>query len=195
MAATLTPDNVSVVIPTRGDVDMSPITKNLKTAGFVDLVIWDNSKRVDEGIFGRYAAIPEAKHDVIVTQDDDLLVHAWDEILAEYEPGVLTVNYPEPWDVPWVACGSVFDRDLPKQAFARYLAEYPYDFLFTHRICDAVFALLSKTHVIDVGYEDLPHGYNAGRVSTTSGWYDRDRPEGQRRCQKIVADDLLRAVV
>ena len=176
--------NVSCVIPTRGDIDLTPI---LDTLPFDDVVIWDNSQRYDLGIYGRYAAIAEAKHDVIVTQDDDLIVTCWDDILKAYEPGVLTCNYPEPWDVPWVARGAIFDRHLPQQAFRRYRQHYPRDRFFTHKACDAVFALLTDSvKVIDRGSVDLPHGFAAGRVSTSDGWYDRDRPEAQRRCRQII---------
>lgn len=181
----ITPDKVSAVLVTRGDVDMAPILDSLP---FDDVVVWDNSKEEDLGIFGRYEAIGRAKNQVVVTQDDDVLVTDWPSILAAYEPGVLTVNYPEPWDIPWVARGSVFDRDLPRRAFDRYLDAHPWDRLFTHRICDAVFALLTdQVNVIDVGSEDLPHGFYAGRVSTSPDWYDGDRPEAQRRCAALKA--------
>ena len=166
---------------------MTPILESLQTQGIEDILIWDNSKREDLGIYGRYAMIGEASHDVIVTQDDDVIVSDYAAILAAYEPGRLTVNYPEPWDVPWVACGSVFDATLPQAAFERYWTRWPCDRLFTHRICDAVFSLLTNTNVIDVGYEDQPHGLVSGRVSTSNGWYDRDRPEGQRRCRELLA--------
>jgi hypothetical protein len=181
----ISPDQVSAVLVTRGDCDLTDIELSLVEAGIRDVVIWDNSQRDDMGIYGRYRAIKQAKNTVVVTQDDDVLVTCWDEILAAYEPGVLTVNYPEPWDIPWVARGSIFDCELPAAAFDRYLDGFPFDQLFTHRICDAVFALLSDTKVIDHGSTDLPHGFDDGRVSTSQGWYDRDRPEAQRRCSQI----------
>jgi hypothetical protein len=175
--------DVSCVIPTRGDVDLTPILEGLP---FYDVVVWDNSQREDLGIYGRYAAIAEAKNDVIVTQDDDVLIDCWDELLAAYDGSGLTVNYKEPWDIPWVACGGIFHRDVPAAAFDRYLAEHPMDELFTHRICDAVFALLTEpVTVVDFGHTDLPYGFHAGRVSTSSGWYDGARPEAQRRCQAL----------
>ena len=124
---------------------------------------------------------------MIVTQDGDLIVTCWPEILAAYEPGVLTVIYPEPWDVPWVARGAIFDSDLPLAAFRRYWKKYPNDETFAFRTCDAVFALLTPHKVIDHGSFDLPHGFHAGRISTSEGWYDRDRPEAQRRCKEILA--------
>lgn len=63
---------VSVVIPTRGDHDLTPILDSL--SGFDDIVIWDNSKRENLSVYGRYAAITEARHPLILTQDDDVIV-------------------------------------------------------------------------------------------------------------------------
>lgn len=174
--------DVSAVLVTRGDIDMSPILDSLP---FADVVLYDNSKRQDRGIYGRYHAIREAKNTIIVTQDDDVLVTCWDDILAAYEPGVLTVNYPEPWDIPWVARGAIFDCDLPGRAFSRYLNRYPFDQYFTHSACDGVFSLLTETKVIDVGSEDLPHGFAPNRVSTSPGWYDGKRPMIQERCAAL----------
>lgn len=180
---------VSAVLVTRGDVDMDPITESIHEAGIHDIIVWDNSQRpVDHGIYGRYAAIREARNSVVITQDDDLIVTCWPEILDAYRPGVLTVNYPEPWDIPWVARGAVFDSDLPGRSFGRYLTAHPFDRYFTHKACDGVFALLADAvNVIDHGSEDLPHGFAAGRVSTSPGWYDEWRPLIQQRCEAVKA--------
>lgn len=187
----IAPDKVSACLVTRGDCDMQPIIDSLISQGILDIVIWDNSIREDMGIYGRYAAIAEAKNKVIVTQDDDVIVSDYKAILKAYEPGKLTVNYPEPYDVPWPSAGSVFDRGLPQLAFDRYFQAWPNDRLFTHRICDAIFSMLSIYIVIDVGYEDLPHGFHAGRVSTGEGWYDRDRPEARRRAHDLLLQQKL----
>ncbi len=185
------PNQVSVVIPTRGNVDLTPILHSLTTSGFQDVQVWDNSRLTDYGIYARYAAILKCDNDVVATQDDDVIVECWPEILAAYEPGVLTVNYPEPWDIPWVACGAVFDWDLPQQAFDRYKAHHELDRTFTHRTCDAVFGLLTdNVKVIDHGYKDLPYGVAAGRVSTSGDWYTGDRLEVQQRCQAILRSPL-----
>ena len=186
------PSKVTACLVTRGDCDMNPIIRSLKSQGIEDIVLWDNSIREDFGIYGRYAAIWEAANDVIVTQDDDVIVSAYDEILAMYQPGVLTVNYPEPYDVPWPSAGSVFDKNLPEKAFQLYEgAGWERDHLFTHRTCDCIFSMLSSYVVIDVGREDLPHGFHAGRVSTSEGWYDRDRPEARKRCLDILVKQRI----
>ena len=175
---------VSACLVTRGDVDMQPIIDSLP---FDDIVIWNNAEREDLGIYGRYAAIAEAKHDVIVTQDDDLIVTCWPQILDAYEPGVLTVNYPQPWDIPWVARGGIFDRNMPEDAFRKYEAVYPRDRDFTHFICDGIFAeLLPARNVVDFGSVDLPYCNNAGRISSDAGWYNVKRPLIGERCQGLA---------
>ena len=177
--------NVSACLVTRGDCDLTSILETLPTD---DIVVWDNSKGRDYGIFGRYHAIRKAKHPVVITQDDDVLVgpFVWEEILAAYEPGRLVVNYPEPWDIPWVARGAIFDCELPGIAFSKYLSRFPRDEYFTHYACDGIFALLTETKVIDAGSEDLPHGFAPGRVSTSTGWYDEKRPLIQQRCEELL---------
>ncbi len=175
---------VSACLVTRGDVDMQPV---LDTLGWCDeIIVWDNSQREDLGIFGRYAAIRDASNDVIFTQDDDLLVTCHEQLLAEYEPGRVLCNYPQPWDIPWVARGALFERGLPRKAFARYLERWPYDRTFTHFVADAVFVLLSDCKVVDYGSVDLPWGTAPGRVSTSPDWYDGRRPEVQRRCAQLL---------
>lgn len=177
--------DVSCVLVTRNadDVEMPRILESLP---FDDVFVYDNSRRTDHGIYGRYAGIREAKNAVIVVQDDDLIVTCWDSLLAAYEPGVLTVNYPHPWDIPWVARGAIFDCDLPARAFEQYLAAHPFDRFFTHFACDGVFALLAdRVNVIDEGSIDLDYANAAGRVSTSPGWYDVHRPLIQHRCDEL----------
>jgi hypothetical protein len=181
------PSKVSCCLVTRGNVDMTEILESVEAAGIRDIVVWNNSIRADLGIYGRYAAISEAKHRVIVTQDDDLIVNDWQAVLDRYQPGQLFCNYPAPWDIPWVARGAIFDREMPMHAFTRYLEHYPFDNDFTHWICDAVFALLTdRVEVEDVGgSRDLPHAFEGDRISLGPGWYDQRRPEAQRRCAKL----------
>jgi hypothetical protein len=174
---------VTAILVTRGDCDLTEI---ISTLPYDELVVWDNSARDDLGIYGRYAAITEATHDVIYVQDDDVLVNCHNKLLAAYEPGRLLCNYPKPWDIPWVARGALFHRDLPDTAFTRYLRVHPFDRYFTHYACDGIFGLLTPTRVKDYGSRNLPHGFNEGRVSTSPGWYDQKRPEIQKRCKELI---------
>lgn len=174
--------SVSAVLVTRGNVDMQPIVESLP---FDDIVVWDNSRRDDLGIYGRYAAIAEAKHGLIYTQDDDLLVPAAAELVDRYSPGVLTVNMPERYDIPWPSRGSVFHRDLPETAFARYRERFPVDRWFTHQACDGIFCLTVPTRRVDLGHVNLRHAFDDGRVSTSPGWWEDDRPLIQERAEAL----------
>lgn len=94
--------NVSAVLVTRGNVDMEPILESLPPAW--ERVIWNNAGQVhrytpsgrawpergpsyeftndgivtepctDLAVYGRYAAIDHATHDLIYVQDDDVIV-------------------------------------------------------------------------------------------------------------------------
>ena len=173
--------NVTACLVTRGNVDMQPILDSIPDEW--EKIVWNNAERDDLGIYGRYAAIAEATHDVIVTQDDDLIVTCWEQLLEAYEPGVLTVNYPQPWDIPWVARGAIFDRHLPAEAFAIYDTAHPRDRDFTHYICDGIFAQLTpKRKVVDYGSVDLPYCNDSGRISTEGGWYGERRDLIPARC-------------
>lgn len=164
--------NVSAVIVTRGDVDISPILGSLP---FDDIVVWDNSQREDLGLYGRYAGIAECEHDVIYVQDDDLICLRPAELLEHYEPGSVICNWQGAYDIPFPGRGAMFDRDLPAQVFDRYFEQFEMDHWFTHFGCDGVFALLADVRVGDFGMEHLPHAFNPGRISASPGWYDDKR--------------------
>jgi hypothetical protein len=69
--------NVSAVIVTRGNVDLSPIIDRLADApSIIEIVVWNNSKEQDLSVYGRYKAIERCGCDLIFVQDDDCLVDA-----------------------------------------------------------------------------------------------------------------------
>jgi hypothetical protein len=175
----VTAKEVSAIIVTRGDVDLAPI---LATLPYGEVVIWDNSERErDAKTFGRFLAIAEAKNDVIYFQDDDVIFTEHEQLLAAYEPGQLTANMPSPWyeecsyDVfrcALVGAGSLVPRDLPWEAFQRYLAEWPEDDLFLD-YCDFVHGILTSSRRFDFGYTILPHASAPNRIYTQPGAYER----------------------
>jgi hypothetical protein len=159
--------HVSAVLVTRGDVDLEPILASLP---FADLVVWDNSQRErDLGAFGRYAAIAEAKHEVIYTQDDDLIVQRHDELLAAWEEGMVVANMPA-WktdylDTVLIGYGSLFNRSAPQAAFERYARFYEIDDEDFYRIgADFVFPLLTPFKRGDFGIAELPYAHAADRT-------------------------------
>jgi hypothetical protein len=177
---------ISAVLVTRGDVDLTPILNSLPVD---DVVIWDNSKRQDFKVLGRYVAAYEARHSVIYTQDDDCVVDST-QVIAAYEPGRVVSNMPAAKrseyagiapGVALVGWGACFDADLTR-VFERYIARYGRDELLL-RECDRVFTALNSTKLIDVPITHLPHAF-AGRMGNETRHLS-DLAEIQRRIASL----------
>jgi hypothetical protein len=187
--------NFSVVIPTRGDQDLTPILESYD--GIADeVLIWDNSKRQDLSVYGRYAMIEEARNELILTQDDDcvvsdprVIVDEWKRVEhfnLERHPGMpydhhVVCNMPSRFrhgfydEHALVGFGACFHRDLPEMAFRQW------DFLsigteglgsdtdFFHRTCDVFFTALTPYTLVDVPYENLPWAEGDDRMYRQPG--------------------------
>ena len=151
---------VSACLVTRGDVEMQPIIDSLSC--FDEIVIWDNGARsiqrsdgwaevcTDLSVYGRYAAIEYASHDLIYVVDDDVIVsdpqaivQAWvsaaygalgdqwhlslDDVQAVSRREHVVCNMPPEFrhdfytDHALVGFGAAFHRDAPQRAFDRLL--------------------------------------------------------------------------
>lgn len=167
-------DLISAVLVTRGNVPMEPIIESLP---FDDIVIWDNSERDDLFVYGRYAAIAEAKHDIIYVQDDDVILppESLDLLIAAYATGIITANMPERFlpyytDSCLVGFGSVFDRELPGNAFGRFgsksIVRYENRF---KRACDVVFTAMTPFKSLDLPYTQLSYATGSDRMYQQPG--------------------------
>lgn len=181
------PGQVTAIVPTRGDVDISLIRTNLEEAGYGEIIIADNSLLPNDlGIYARFQACYWAKYDVIYTNDDDVVFQHHSELLSKYKPGTLVSAYPQDYNIPWISTGAVFDKALVKPAFDKYLAAYPFDEFMTHKAADAIFCLLTPSvEVHPMPYVELEWAKAANRVHTQDGWYERDRPEAWNRCMAL----------
>jgi len=157
---------VSCVIVTRGNVDLSEIKASLP---FEDVVVWNNSE-CNEIVYGRYRGVEQARHDVIAVQDDDAIIEDWPAILAAYEPGVIACNmgdahraFYKPMNIALVGFGAIFHRSLIRPALERYTRRFPEDELFK-RECDRVFTGLNRLKVLTVPYRNLPHEETTQRM-------------------------------
>ncbi len=153
----LDPAQVSAVLVTRGNIDLTDIQESIQSAGIEDTVIWDNSQRENLSCYGRYAGIEEARNPWIYHQDDDLVAPVA-AILELVDPlrdrhTIVANNRP---DESWLltAMGVVFHRDLA-DCFARYTARYGDGPAF-HRVSDVVFAYQHPCRRVSLGYRDLP---------------------------------------
>lgn len=182
---------VSAVLVTRGDVDLTPILDSIHAAGVREIVIWDNSKRRDFKVYGRYRGafeahrVEEPRHPVIYTQDDDCLVDVA-AVLAAYQPGRVVCNMPLAKRSEYAAIaprialvgwGACFDENLI-HALGRYTRRFGADELLL-RECDRVFTALNPTTLIDVPVRHLPHAF-VGRMGNETRHLG-DLAEIQRR--------------
>lgn len=169
---------VSACLVTRGDVDISTIVNSLP---FDDVVIWNNAEREEDlACYGRFAAIAEAKHDIIYVQDDDLMVpipallKAWDN-----DKGVLANNRLEQ-EWRYLGCGALFHRDLVN--FDTYLERHGDDMELFYRVADIAFAYQHPYRRVWLGYCDFPWQTADNRM------YKQDHHFFERR--KARADTL-----
>jgi len=169
---------VSAVLVTRGDVDLTPI---LATLPYADVVIWDNSRRPrDLKCLGRFAGMLEARFDTVYLQDDDLLFTAHAELCALHERGRVTANMPSPWyertgydreGSVQLGAGSLLERGTPWGPLRRYLSRWDADELFL-TYCDDVVGILAPSVRVDLGYEILPYASAPGRIYTRPGAHE-----------------------
>jgi hypothetical protein len=184
----ITAADVSAVLVTRGDVDLSRILESLP---YDDVVIWDNSKRSEDlKTYGRYAALPEAKHDVIYFQDDDIVFTHHDELIAAYEPGVILANMSPGWvrgrdlkDSVFVGAGALLDRDIPGKAFAKYDSLYERDELFYY-YPEALVSIPSRIKRVDLPLEVLGWGYAPNRMNAQP-WFEEWMAESIKRGRRV----------
>lgn len=195
--------NVSAIIVTRGDVDMGPIFDSLWETGFRNIIVWDNSGErstidpylhfvggEDLAVYGRYAAIKYARHDLIYVQDDDCVVsdpkaivdawldHPWDDFVVCNMPQEFRHSFYE--EHALVGFGACFHRDAPERAFQRWGAatmkrggalEGRTTFVdegrwspFFLRTCDIVFTALTPRALVDVPVQNLPWAVSENRM-------------------------------
>lgn len=169
----LAPWDVTAVIVTRGDCELSEVIESLI---FEKFVVWDNSiEGSDMGAFGRYLAAVNAGG-VIYFQDDDCIIPGEDQLrlVAAYEPGILTALMPpervDYIDTVLVGWGSICDSELPWEAFTRW-QRAGFDLgsdEFRVIGADFVFPMLSKWKRLDGYHRDLPHAHAPNR--TWASW-------------------------
>lgn len=163
------PSQVSAVLVTRGNVDLSPVLDSLI---FDDVKVWDNSlKQRDEMTYGRALAGFRTKYPICYSQDDDIIHTAENQarIVAAYEPDVLTgCMWPE-WsqgakdqgivdgydDLVFMGSGSVYDAVVPAVAADLYLRHFPADDFF-RLWCDTIVGILAPTKQLDIRFDALP---------------------------------------
>lgn len=173
----LSPDDVTAVLVTRGNVDLAPVLDSLI---FTECVVWDNSVEKNEMTYGRALAVERASNPVIYSQDDDIIHTPENQraILSAYTPGVLTGVMWDEWsdgaraqdiqdgydDLVFAGSGSVYDRHIPGVAAAAYIEQYPYDDFF-RLWADTIIGIIAPTRQIDVRFDALPCAEDPDRMA------------------------------
>jgi len=162
------PSDVTAIVVTRGDIDINPVVRSL--CDFDEVIVWDNSQREDLSCYGRFAAIAEARNELIYVQDDDILVPAnylvkcWEgkrEILANKKP-------EEEWR--FLGIGAIFPRDFTS-VFQNYTDRFGGGADF-HRVSDVVFAYQHPYRSVWIGYGELEWSRAANRMYHQPDHYD-----------------------
>lgn len=186
--------SASAIIVTRGDVDLDEIVCSFPPEW--EVIVWDNGAKVvmrwdtpdsqiddvpceDLSVYGRYAAIEHASHDLIYVQDDDVLhtsegvqeiVRSWDAAAGDKH---VVCNMPANFrhafyqEHALVGFGACFHRDAPAKAFGKFALGLGLDLEamvqwhvdngdWFRRTCDIVFTGLTPRVLVDVPYEDMP---------------------------------------
>lgn len=189
--------NVSAVIVTRGNVPMAPVIESIPHEWQV--LVWDNGEKAcrewtrdhsmwvpsfrwdaaDLSVYGRYAAIEYASHDLIYVQDDDVIVsdpqaivNAWSVTALAPAPfgrtDLVVCNMPQEFrhdgyvDHALVGFGAAFHRDVPERAFARLATQEEREWF--HRTCDIPFTYFSPRVIVDVPRTNLDCAYADDRM-------------------------------
>jgi hypothetical protein len=174
----LSPDDVTAVVVTRGDVDLSPVVNSLI---FSKVFVWNNSiADTDQMTYGRLLGALRAETEIIFSIDDDI-VHSHENqlaILAAYSPMHLTGCMWYDWsegarrqgiengydDLVFPGSGSISQRSLWEVAHARYLEHYPRDDFF-RMWSDTIIGVISPTVQLDLRFDELDWGNNANRMA------------------------------
>lgn len=216
--------NISAIIVTRGNVDLKPILRSLPR-GWEVLVWNNGEvgepglyRRVLDGIlarrihgilarrilgypipdlavYGRFAAIEHAEHDVIYAQDDDAITPAL-HIASHYEPGRLVANMPRSrWegypDSALLGWGAIFDRELPGEAFGKipHLFASDADRDWFNVTCDVAFSALTPRTIVDLPFEHLPWAEGPDRMFTSRPTHSEERQRMLELCRSIRRED------
>jgi hypothetical protein len=212
MGMVIDPKDVTCVVVTRGDHNLKRVFEHLNQ--YFSLVHFKVNKQYftfgermmknddfsgDDKVYGRYVvALKGHLEPVVYVQDDDCLVDI-PEVLAHYEPGIVTCNirhthtnwYTDKfYNVAPVGWGAVFDRDLIEPAFSRYLSRYPKDDFFL-RECDRIFTGLNRVKRVTAGCVNLPWAHGGDRMCNEKR-HGADFREAVTRVQGLLGGEWTR---
>lgn len=167
----MNPSEISAVVVTKGDRDISEVTDTLRDFG--ELLVWNNAESIDLKVFGRWVAAEGARSSHVFTCDDDTIVDTAELCSLYADPDRVLVNMPKRWHNAYqgtgiclVGFGCIFPRHLAMAGFWKYEASsYERDEVFL-READRVWTH-SLQHLIDwaeVPIRQMPYSSAPGRM-------------------------------
>jgi hypothetical protein len=192
----LTPSDVTAVIVTKGDVDLTPIYESLI---FPNVVVYDNSLRENQMTYGRVVGAREADDKIIYSQDDDI-IHPPEnqmQILAAYQQTYLVGCMWEDWsagakeqgiengydDLVFPGSGSISHVDMWEDAIDEYLNEWPNDEFF-RLWCDTIIGVITPSIQLDLRFDALPCAEDETRMCNLPNAVEQ-KTEAIRRARQI----------
>lgn len=172
------PRKVSAVIRTRGNRDLSEI---IPTLPYDEVIVsYDDDGK---GIYGRWEAAMNAKHDVIYFQDDDVIFRRHFALCDAYEDdGRVYCQMRPEWtetcryfDLCMVGEGALVPKEVMAPALNRYLEVYDADEDF-FRHTDFIMGVLLMHQKLDLGVEILDVASDDSAL-----WHKPDQFEGKWR--------------
>lgn len=155
---------LTAVIPTRGDVDVSPIVSHLRTyREIAEVVVVAGSTPFNRYMWGRHATT-----DLIYTQDDDcitdiaMLIDFWEDrdVILNAMTREHAAQYPGAQTL--LGFGAIFPRLLINTTFI-FDERWKRDALF-FREADRIFATVNTHSTVYPKIEILPHANNPNRL-------------------------------
>ncbi len=198
----LTPSEVSAVIVTKGNVDLTPVLESLI---FDDVVVFDNSANAfDQKTYGRViGARSMARNPFIYSQDDDIIHTPVNQarILYAYEEGFMSGCMWPDWsagskkqgipngydDLVFPGSGSISEISLWEDCVDEYLAEWPMDDFF-RLWSDTIIGIIAPTHQLDIRFEALPCADDEDRMANMPDGVEQ-KTEAIRRA-RLVRDGV-----
>ena len=200
--------NVSAIIVTYGDNDIQPVIDSLPREW--EILIWDNGAGTiqrsdgwaevctDQAVYGRYAALDYASHELIYVQDDDVIVsdpasiaRTMNELRLGAADGPLVdavvCNMPEIFRHDFYeehalsGFGAAFPRSLPGRTFVWFKDRAQLDEDVFNRTCDIIFTGLTQRVLVDVPIESLSYANDESRM-----WRQPNHVGERTRTLKIV---------
>lgn len=215
----------AVVLSYARPLNIPPIVERLLEQPFVDdVIVWHQGepepvRHIGDTLFhgpsvrlfcesnqytwGRFLGMGKCKHDVIITQDDDVLLHNWPEVWSSFSEDQKRISCAMPFgheryhSTPrcktdrfhevLLGWGSAFSRRQAEQAMRRYDASRGANDELLRRKADRILSALwgCEHKIIRADFDELP-----GARDDTALWRQPEHSELNRHARQRVKEIL-----